>query len=40
MGLNFHDLYIMVRILVTDSVGMSLVGGPLFDKGPHKVVHD
>ena len=40
MGLSFHDPYITVRILVTDSVGTSLVGGPLLDEGPHEVVHD
>ena len=40
MGLSFHDPYIVVQILITDSVGMSLVGGPLLNKGPHEVMHD
>ena len=40
MGLSFNNSHIAVRILVADSVGVSLAGGPFLDKGPHKVVHD
>ena len=40
MGLSFNDLYIAVRILVADSVGVSLAGGPFLDEGPHEVVHN
>ena len=40
MGLSIHDPYITVRILVTDSVGVSLVGGPFLDEGPHEVMHN
>ena len=40
MGLSVHDLYIAVRIPVTDLVGVSLVGGPFLDEGPHEVMHN
>ena len=40
MGLSLNDSYIAVQILITDSVGTSLVGGPLLDEGPHEVMHD
>ena len=40
MGLSLHDSYIAVQILVTDSVCMSLAGGPLLDEGPHEVMHN
>ena len=40
MGLSFDNSYIVVQILVADSVGASLAGGPFLDEGPHKVVHD
>ena len=40
MGLSFNDSYVAVRILVADSVGASLVGGPFLNEGPHEVVHN
>ena len=40
MGLSIHDPYIAIRILIADSVGTSLVGGPFLDEGPHEIMHD
>ena len=40
MGLSFNDSYIAIRILVDDSVGASLAGGPFLDEGPHEVMHN
>ena len=40
MGFSVHDPYITFRILVTDSVSTSPVGGPFLDEGPHEIMHD
>ena len=40
MGLSVHDPYIVIQILITDSMSSCLAGGPLLNEGPHEVMHD